>query len=94
LESIFSQEFVLAHTVANPADAQQKKAQRAEDGKKAMAEYQAERVAVREQMAKLRELRLAREAEEQQAPPVTRPAPRKKAASTRSAPRKKAAAQA
>jgi hypothetical protein len=39
------------------------KLQRAEDGKKAMAEYEAEAVAMRAKTARLRALRLARDAE-------------------------------
>ena len=53
------------------AAAQFKKLQRAEDGKKAMSEYEADAVAVRVRMAKLRELRLARDAA---APPAAAPA--------------------
>jgi hypothetical protein len=45
------------------ADAQFKKTQREQDGKKAMAEYEAEGVAMRAKTAKLRELRLARDAQ-------------------------------
>lgn len=45
------------------SDAQRAKLQRAEDGKRAMAEYLAERDAVRAKTTRLRELRLAREAE-------------------------------
>ena len=44
------------------ADAAFAKTQRAQDGKKAMMEYEAEAAAVRARMAKLRELRLARDA--------------------------------
>ena len=47
----------------NRADAQFKKMQRAEDGKKAMAEYEAEQVAIRAKTERLRALRLARDAE-------------------------------
>jgi hypothetical protein len=39
-----------------------KKLQKAEDGKRAMAEYEAEAAAVRAKMARLKELRLARDA--------------------------------
>jgi hypothetical protein len=46
------------------------KLQRAEDGKKAMAEYEAEAVALRAKTARLRALRLAREAEVAAATPV------------------------
>ena len=52
------------------ADAQFRKIQRAEDGKKAMAEYEAGVAAVRIKTAKLRELRLARDAAELAAAPV------------------------
>ena len=45
------------------ADAQFKKSQREQDGKKAMAEYEANGLAMRAKTAKLRELRLARDAE-------------------------------
>ena len=45
------------------AEAQFKKDQRAQDGKKAMAEYEAAGIAMRAKTAKLRELRLARDAE-------------------------------
>ena len=44
--------------------AQAKKDQRAKDGAEAMAQYEANGVAVRQNMARLRELRLAKEAEE------------------------------
>ena len=52
-----------------------KKEQRDRDGQKAMAEYEAEQRAVREKTAKLRALRLARDAALKQAPPA---APAKK----------------
>jgi hypothetical protein len=45
------------------ADAQFKKTQREQDGKKAMAEYEANGIAMRAKTAKLRELRIARDAE-------------------------------
>jgi hypothetical protein len=51
------------------ADAQFRKLQRAEDGKKAMSEYEAEGVAMRAKTAKLRALRLARDSAEQAAAP-------------------------
>jgi hypothetical protein len=44
------------------ASAQLKKVQKAEDGKRALAEYEAEGAAVRAKMARLKELRLARDA--------------------------------
>jgi hypothetical protein len=66
------------HSKIDRADAQFKKLQRAEDGKKAMAEYEAEQVAVRAKTERLRALRLAREAEveaaAQAAPPKRAPA--------------------
>jgi hypothetical protein len=53
--------------LANPktatAEAQFKKEARAQDGKKAMAEYEQAGLAMRAKTAKLRELRLARDAE-------------------------------
>lgn len=51
------------HTKTHRSEAQQKKLQRAEDGRKAMAEYEAEQVAIRAKTERLRALRLAREAE-------------------------------
>ena len=57
--------------------AQLKKAQRAEDGKKAMAEYEADAQATRAKTARLRAWRLAREAAEAAAAP---PPKKKKAA--------------
>ena len=62
------------HSQVQRADAQFKKVQRAEDGRKAMAEYEAERIAIREKTARLRALRLAREAELREA---VKPAPAK-----------------
>jgi hypothetical protein len=56
------------------AQAQFKKMQRAEDGKKAMTEYEAEAIATRAKTERLKALRLARDAAE---PP---PAPKKVAA--------------
>lgn len=58
------------------ADIQFKKAQRAEDGKKAMSEYEAEVAATRAKTERLRALRLAREAAEKSAP--AKPAAAKK----------------
>jgi hypothetical protein len=57
------------------AQAQFQKLQRAEDGKKAMSEYEAEGAAVRAKTERLRALRLARDSAEQAAAP-----PKKKAA--------------
>ncbi len=54
------------------------KAQRAEDGRKAMAEYEAAAVATREKTERLRALRLAREAEQvRSAPQPAARSPRK-----------------
>ena len=70
------------------AQAQFEKVQRAHDAKKAMADYEAEAVATRAKTAKLRELRLARDAElaaaAAAAPPKAKkkPAGKKKAAGT------------
>lgn len=52
------------------AAAQAKKDQRAKDGAEALAQYEAHAVHVRQNMARLRELRLAREAEERKNAPV------------------------
>ena len=51
------------HTKHPRSEAQLKKLQRAEDGRKAMAEYEAEQAAIRAKTERLRALRLAREAE-------------------------------
>jgi hypothetical protein len=61
------------------AQAQLLKVQRAEDGKKAMSEYEAEGAAIRAKTERLRALRLARDAAEQAAPPK-QSAAKKKAA--------------
>jgi hypothetical protein len=50
------------HSKKDTANAEFKKAQRAEDGKSAMAEYEAQAAAQREKTARLRALRLARDA--------------------------------
>jgi hypothetical protein len=71
------------HMKIHRSDAQIKKMQRAEEGRKAMLEYEAERAAVRVKTERLRELRLAREAELKTA---AKAAPRKAAA----VPKKKA----
>lgn len=54
-------------------------AQRAEDGKKAMAEYEAAALATRAKTERLRALRLARDAELAKAP---KPAPKRKSTKT------------
>ena len=63
----------------NQAEAQFRKTQRAEDGRKAMSEYEADAAAVRVKTAKLRALRLAHEAQVAAATPV-KAAPAKKGA--------------
>jgi len=50
--------------------AEQRKREREEDGRKAMSEYEAEKIAIREKSARLRALRLAREAEQAAQPPA------------------------
>ena len=57
-----------------------KKVQRAEDGKRAMSDYEAEAVAVRAKTERLKALRLARDAAETAARPASAAAPVKKAA--------------
>jgi hypothetical protein len=51
------------HSKKDEAQAQFAKVQKAEDGKKAMAEYEAAALAIRAKTDRLRALRLAREAE-------------------------------
>lgn len=73
----------MAHSKKDDATIQLKKLQKAEDGKKAMSEYEAEGVAMRAKTARLRELRLARDAAEAQAQasaPAKKPAKAKRAA--------------
>ncbi len=62
------------------AAAQAKKDLRAKEGAEAMAQYEANAIQVRKNMERLRELRLAKEAEEQKAAPVKAPAKKKAAA--------------
>ena len=61
------------------AQKQFSKLQRAEDGKRAMAEYEAEAAAMRAKTAQLRALRLARDAEIAAAAPQAAPAKKKRA---------------
>ena len=61
------------------AQIQFKKIQRAEDGKKAMSEYESEALAVRAKTERLKALRLARDAAEKVAAPKAEPAAKKKA---------------
>jgi hypothetical protein len=56
------------------------KLQRAEDGKRAMADYEAEAAAMRAKTARLRELRLARDAEVAATAPPPKPKKAAKAA--------------
>ena len=65
------------------ANVQFKKLQRAEDGRKAMSEYESEGAAVRAKTARLRALRLARDAAEASAAPPQAAAPKKKSAKTK-----------
>jgi hypothetical protein len=58
----------------NRANAQFKKLQRLEDGKKAMSEHEAEQAAIRAKTARLRALRLAHEAANPAPPPAAKPA--------------------
>lgn len=62
------------------AVAQAKKDARAKEGAEAMAQYEANASHVRQNMARLRELRLAKEAEEQKNAPVKAASGKKKAA--------------
>ncbi len=69
------------------AQAQFEKVQRANDARKAMADYEAEAVAMRAKTARLRALRLARDAELAAAAPAAapkkaKPAGKKKAAAS------------
>ena len=64
------------------------RARQAEDGKKAMAEYEASAAATRVKTEKLRALRLAREAAEQAAPKPVKTKAKSKSTSTK---KKKAA---
>jgi multidrug efflux pump subunit AcrA (membrane-fusion protein) len=76
---VFTGVDVTDHTKIHRSDAQLKKLQRAEEGRKAMAEYEAEQAAVRAKTERLRALRLAREAEQAAAKSEPRQAVRKKA---------------
>ena len=61
------------------AEAEFRKKAQAEDGKLAATEYKAESMAVRENMARLRALRLAKEAEDLANPPEPKAKPKAKA---------------
>jgi len=60
------------------AKTQAMRAWQAEDGRKAMAEYEANIVATREKTERLRALRMAREAAEAKAPPAAPAKPKSK----------------
>ena len=62
----------LDETHRRAAEALFKKEQRLREGEQAMAEHQAELLAMREKTARLRALRLARDAANQKAPPANR----------------------
>jgi hypothetical protein len=79
----------LADTRKNQAEAEFRKTQRIQDGKKAMSEYEAEAAAVRARTEKLRALRLARDAA---APPAAAAAAAATPAKKRSRKAKSAAA--
>jgi len=66
-------------------DATLKKEERAKDGAKAMMEYQAHSRMVRDQMARLKALRLAKEAAEKQGKRASKPVAAKSAKSVKSA---------
>jgi hypothetical protein len=80
----------LAHrSKKDEAQLQFSKLQKAEDGKKAMSEYEAQAAAIRAKTERLRALRLARDAE-QEASPSPRPA--KPAGAKKTSAKKKGAA--
>jgi hypothetical protein len=66
----------MADTSRHDASAKFAKLQRADDAKKAMSEYETQAAATRQKTARLRALRLARDAA---APPPEPPAPKRKA---------------
>jgi hypothetical protein len=75
-------EIVLAdNTNKNAANSQFRKLRQAEDGKRAMLDYESNAAAMRAKTTRLRALRLARDAEEAAAaaaaPPVKKKAPKK-----------------
>ena len=71
----------------NKASAELRKLQQAEDGKKAMLDYEAEAAALRARTEKLRALRLAREAAAPPAPAKTKSPAKKTAKATKAKPR-------
>jgi len=70
------------NTSKNQSHNQMKAAQRAQDGKSAMADYEAEALAVRAKTERLKALRLAREAAEPAPAPKRAAAPKAKTAKT------------
>jgi len=80
----------MASPPKNPTEAQALKAKREADGKKAMAEYEANAEAVRAKTEKLRALRLARDAANPPAPPKAKSTGTKSATGTKSGKSKKA----
>ena len=76
----------MAPSRKNQAEAEFKKTQRIQDGKKAMSEYEAEAAAVRAKTEKLRALRLARDAAAPPVAPAKKAGRKAKSASTASAP--------
>jgi hypothetical protein len=82
LDVLLTGEDMADHSKKDKANAEFKKAQRAEDGRSAMAEYEAQAAAQREKTLRLRALRLARDAALPAAPPVA--AKKKSAKSTKS----------
>jgi hypothetical protein len=66
------------HSKKDQANAQFKKTQRAEDGKKAMSEYEAEATAVRAKTERLKALRVAKEAADLAAAPAAKASVKKK----------------
>ena len=73
---------------SNKASADARKLQQAEDGKKAMLDYEAQAAAVRAKTEKLKALRLARDAAVPPAPAKTRsPATKKSAKAPKAKPR-------
>jgi hypothetical protein len=81
-------EIALADNNANKtaANSQFRKLRQAEDGKRAMLDYENSATAMRAKTARLRELRLAREAEEAAAAAAAPPVPVKKKAAKKKAP--------
>jgi hypothetical protein len=70
------------HSKKGEAQAQFTKAQKAEEGKKAMAEYEAQGIAIRAKTERLKALRLAREAEQAKIPVKPKAPAKKKAGKT------------